>query len=485
MLSNNNNNRRIRRRRWEKAYHSQSYHSNANTTNTTSTTTTANAKATTTTTNDDLRLPDGIIIGIGTISSISININSTSSNTNVINSIVTHRANLKHSSLWSYLRRSLNNHLNDNDNDDDDDDNDDDDDGDNDDNDNNDDDNGIDDNDDNDNDNNDGVISVISGLESMNNDTIGTYDANDAIDGNDAYDAYDTSELLGLLDDIDANITIHSEGMNAALSAYYILKGITRGTTVGYVGTILHGNDENSIDINDEKMVIENFVNGTTMIPDAYDNDTNTNGAIDIQLASRRSDNSDDCTSRIINVINTNASANTSANANANASTNTNTNASTNATANTAANNDSTIDIDHRHHHNNNNDNNDDNDDNDGIELDTKGSIFSSDFTSPEINASLMCASYWMLSTKEFLTSYGGYESLVTLCNMSTKLSKCLVINLSADISFTKNKESLSMIIPHTDFLFITVKGIINYVYMLTITLTITITITNTITLLT
>jgi hypothetical protein len=119
------------------------------------------------------------------------------------------------------------------------------------------------------------------------------------------------------------------------------------------------------------------------------------------------------------------------------------------------------VDIDH----NSNNNNDDDAIENDAIELNIKGSIFSSDFTSPEINASLICASYWMLSTKEFLTSYGGYESLVTICNMSTKLSKCLVINLSADISFTKNKESLSMIIPHTDFLFITVKGIIYYAY--------------------
>ena len=81
----------------------------------------------------------------------------------------------------------------------------------------------------------------------------------------------------------------------------------------------------------------------------------------------------------------------------------------------------------------------------------------------PEINASLICAIYWMLSTKEFLNSYGGYESLVYVCNMSTKLNKCLIINLSADISFTNNKESLCMVIPHTDFLFLSVKGITKY----------------------
>jgi len=61
------------------------------------------------------------------------------------------------------------------------------------------------------------------------------------------------------------------------------------------------------------------------------------------------------------------------------------------------------------------------------------------------------------------LNSHGGYESLVYVCNTSTKLKKCLVINLSADISFTKNKESLCMIIPHTDFLFLSVEGIKKY----------------------
>ena len=93
----------------------------------------------------------------------------------------------------------------------------------------------------------------------------------------------------------------------------------------------------------------------------------------------------------------------------------------------------------------------------------TKSSIFSSDLAMPEINASLLCAQYWMLSTKEFLSSHGGYESLVYVCSMSTKLKKCLVINLSADISFTKNKESLCMIIPHTDFLFLSVKAMKKY----------------------
>lgn len=214
----------------------------------------------------------------------------------------------------------------------------------------------------------------------------------------------------------------------------------------------MHGNDENDIDIIDEKMVIENYISGTTMIPDAYNNSdhgSNNTAGIDIQLSCRRTENGDECTIRQINLSN-------------------NTDASNNISA---------MNIDNE---NNNNDNdntvNDDNnkgtDDNDStescIEIGVKGSIFSSDFEKPEINASLINAAYWMVSTKEFLTSHGGHESLVSICNMSTKLQKVLAINLSANISFTKNKESISSIIPHADFLFLSVRGVkkyANYLY--------------------